>query len=401
MDRLTQAFRPDDGREVVRIVAGLLIAVGLLLVAFRRGTPDVFGDETSDFGLFLILAVAASFLYGMGILGRTLGGANRRWQALYTVIGMLIMPLALFQLVNVIDDTYDESLIAFFVFAGSAAACAFAWLIARVRFQLLLGAIYGAIAWLAFLDKALSDGLSSDLDTIRGLLLVYAVALVVLAVLVRRRTEVDPDAAFGELLTGAGIAALIAYALAPVAVLEDLGSSAAFGDVPTLEPGQDAIWDVLTLLTGIGLILFGIGVGLRAQVYVGGAMLALFILSAGLDIDDPTPEGKIVGWPLLLCVLGAGAFLLSLVPRERFPQSAALGGWFHGGDDSRDGHDHPAPRPAPAATTTAPPPPPEPPTEVDPPPMGPPPTAPPTQRIDPEPPTEPSDERPPRLPPGA
>ena len=111
MDRLTEGLRPNDAREVVRIVAGILIAVGMVIVAVRRDSPDYFEDTTSNFGLFVIFGLPAVFLYGAGVLGRTLGGYERRWQALYTVLGVLLLPVALFFLIQAIDASYDLSLI--------------------------------------------------------------------------------------------------------------------------------------------------------------------------------------------------------------------------------------------------------------------------------------------------
>lgn len=370
MNRLIEGFRPDDGREVVRVVAGILIAVGCLLLAYRRGTSDYFEDQTSNFGLFVIFAAPAGFLYGAGILGRTLGGFDRRWQALYTVTGMILMPIALFYLAATIDSGYDETLVAIFVFSASAAACVVAWLIASVRFQLLLGALYAAFAWLAFLDQALSDGLDSDLSTVRALLLVFAGALIVAAFVVRGRARVEPEAAFGELLTGAGLAALIAYSLGPLVALTALSISTSFGPTPDevgfVSQRQDMIWDVLTLLTGAGLIVFGLGRGLRGPVYVGVLMVLLFTMSVGLDLDDATPEGKVVGWPLLLCVLGAGTFLVSMLPAERFPSALGLGRWFEGARDPEPAavevdpteRQPPPPLPPPTGSVGEPPPPP-------------------------------------------
>lgn len=335
MNRLVEGFRPDDGRDVLRIVAGILVGLGLLIAAFRRGTPELFGDRIGDFGLFLILAAAAVFLYGAGLLGRRLAGTSRRWQALYTVMGALILPLALAQLIDTIDDGFDESWAAIIVFGISAAACVAAWLLAAVRFQLLLASLYGAFAFLAFLDKVLSGGLESDLDTIRWLLLLLAAALLVAAFVVRRRTRVDPYAAFSDLLTGAGLVALIAFSLGPIVSLVVLSFFGAFpdagaGDFVSEVGGQDTIWDVLTLLVGTVFVLFGLGQGLRGPVYVGGAMLVVFTFSVGLDLDDPSPEGKLVGWPLLICLIGAALFAASLLPGVRLPLGGAAGGWFDG-----------------------------------------------------------------------
>ncbi len=336
MSRLREALRPDDGREAIRSVAGLLIAVGLLLVAIRGGSAGPFPDPFGEPALLLVYALAAGLLYGMGIAGRLLAGRDRRWQALYTVLGALILPLALFQLATVIDAGYDRSLVAIFVFAACAAAALIAWRVAAVRFQLLLGAVYFALSWVALVNEALPEGVGVDLDAARVLILLLAGALALLAAAVRRRAPIEPEAAYVDLLTGAGVAALIALSLGVVATLatrfvSSLGPLAAFliGPVPGSQTGQSWIWDLLTLLIGIALVLFGLGRGLRGPVYVGGAALAVFLLSVGFDLDDPSPEGTLAGWPLLICAAGVALLALS------FAREGAVGAWlghrFQGG----------------------------------------------------------------------
>ena len=369
MKRVIDGLDRDDAKDAIRAVAGLLIAVGFLLVAVRRGSPEVFGDGTSHFGLFVIFGVAAAFLYGTGMAGRVLGRVPRRWQGLYTVAGVILLPAALFELAAAIDTSYDGSLVTLLVFAVCAAAAAAAWLLAAVRFQLLIAALYAGIAWIAFVDKAF-DG--PDLDTTRALLLLFAAAIAAVAVLVGRRATVQPDPAAGDLLTAAGLIALIALALAPVGALIIGQAVSVFGLQGTqtaLASDQSLIWDLLTIVLGVVLVVFGLGRGLRGPVYVGALLLALFVFSAGLDLDDTSPEGKLVGWPLILCLLGAVLFLVSLAPRERLGPAGSLDRWF----DGEAGHDddrHAPAADAPTQVVAVPPPADEPPAP-DPPPQGP------------------------------
>jgi hypothetical protein len=46
-------------------------------------------------------------------------------------------------------------------------------------------------------------------------------------------------------------------------------------------------------------------------VYVGAIGLLLFLLIAGQDLNDDSPEPKVVGWPLLLLIGGGLAILAS------------------------------------------------------------------------------------------
>ena len=340
MGRIAEGLRADDAKDAVRVIAGVLVAIGLLLVAIRRGSPEIFGEDLGATGLFLVLAAATAFLYGFGVLSSRLGGTPRRWQAFYTVAGALFLPLALFQFAAAVDPTYDESLAAFFIFSICAAASVGTWMLAAVRYQLLLASLYAGFAWLALLDKAITE---PDFDTTRGLLLLFAGAIVGAAVVLRRRAVVEADAAFGDMLTGAGLIALLALALAPLGSLVGRTASAVaipFSDSP--EPAQTMIQqsaarDVITLVIGIALVLYGLGRGLRGQVYVGVLTLSLFTFSVGLDLDDATPEGSIVGWPLLLCLLGAGLFVLSLGSRGGLGPASILGGWFAGEGEAHAG----------------------------------------------------------------
>jgi hypothetical protein len=46
---------------------------------------------------------------------------------------------------------------------------------------------------------------------------------------------------------------------------------------------------------------------------LGAVGLALFTLSVGFDVDDSSPAGHVDGWALIVLLLGAAAFLASLV----------------------------------------------------------------------------------------
>ena len=369
MEKLADALRPNDAREVVRVVGGILIGIGMLLVAFRYlGRASFLEKEPNKFVTFLIFALPAVFLYGVGILGRALGSSDRRWQALYDVFGALLLPLALSTLVNLIDETPDETLMAMLIFAACSAACVFSWMFANVRFQLLLGSVYAAIAWFAFLDKVLSDGLDNrEFTTIRALLLVFAGILVVAAFVVRRRGGPEPEEAFGELLVGAGITTLFAFILGPAE------ATSAIFETGT-DSRQEMVWDVLNLIVATGLVVFGIGRGLRGPVYVGALLFTVFLFSVGLDLDDETPldlgeedaSSQVLGWPLLVCILGAAAFIWSLIP-GKFPPALGLGGMFQGGREPTP-EDPEAPTAVAPMTSESPAPPPA--TQEQPPPPG-------------------------------
>ena len=61
----------------LRTLAGVLIGVGFLTVALRRGSPAVFGDEWGAGALFLTAAIPCALLLGLGLIARR-AGARRR-----------------------------------------------------------------------------------------------------------------------------------------------------------------------------------------------------------------------------------------------------------------------------------------------------------------------------------
>ena len=96
---MRELLAPDDTRDALRKLGGLLFGIGMLMVFLRKG-----GDY-SDFVVFLILAIPAVFLYGEGVLSDRWSGTIRPWQAVYSVFGLIFVPLALFQLVELLNGS--------------------------------------------------------------------------------------------------------------------------------------------------------------------------------------------------------------------------------------------------------------------------------------------------------
>ncbi len=147
------------------------------------------------------------------------------------------------------------------------------------------------------------------------------------------------------------------------------------------------LWDTVLLVGSLALIVAGTRFDARGPGYVGAFGLLLFILIAGFDLDDVTPEPSVLGWPLLLLAAGAVATAVSLVPgiplgprrREEAPGQATTAGHepASGGatavHEPPPGQAPPPPHEPPPGRGTAPH---EPPPEREPPP-GPPPASPP------------------------
>jgi hypothetical protein len=316
---MNEQLRPDDTRDALRKIGGLLLALAALMIFIRKGNePDAWGD----FPLFLLLAAPACFFYGGGVLTARATGGLRPWQAVYSVIGLIFVPFALFQFVQLVDGDTGSSLNAFWIFGVTAALAFYAGAVAGIRFQLLAGSIALIVSWSALWNEILSDGISAEFGIYRGLLGILSIILLAGALYLWRT---GPDSRVtgtgveyagdqrlwkaSELLTGAGISAVLGCSLGISSVLQ-FASPFGFTEFTVVETAKG--WDILLLLISLGLVGIGSTIGVRGPVYIGGIGLFLFLLIVGLDLDDDTPEPTNFGvWPIVLLVLGGLGVLLS------------------------------------------------------------------------------------------
>jgi len=304
---MTDALKPDDTRDGLRKLGGLLLAAGAFMIFIRKSGST---DDWGSFPLFLVLAIPAAFFYGGGVLTVGETGGLRSWQAVFSVLGIIMVPFALLQFIDLVGGTPGTALNTFWVFGVTAALAAYAGIVAGIRFQLLAAAIAVIISWTGLWSKIL-DGLGDDIGVYRGLLGILAILLIVAGVAVWRATDDDEEGVrrFSELFTGAGIAAVLACSF---------GITSITGLIPVPVPGFQAIetnlfWDVLLLAISLGLIGVGSLIGTRGPVYVGAIGLILFLLIVGLDLNDETPDPTNLGvWPIILVLGGGGLLAASL-----------------------------------------------------------------------------------------
>jgi hypothetical protein len=313
---MNEPYKPDDTRDLLREIGGLLLGLAVVMIYIRKGSfiPGN-PDKWASFPMFLILGLAAVYLYG-GILTRTYSGGLRPWQAVHSVFGLVLVALALRQLVDMLGGTPSADLNTFWVFAVIAGGAFYAGFTAGVRVQILLGAIAVIISWSALWDKLLPDaGITAHWGVYRGLLGLLAIGLLAAALYVWRTnpggeevadSATEPGGDLGlwkasELVTGAGIAAVIACSLGITALgnLNPLGTG-----TPPIQTSN--LWDVLLLLVSLGLVGIGAQIGTRGPVYLGGIGLVLFLVIVGLDLNSTPPHPfKFGGWPWVLLILGA------------------------------------------------------------------------------------------------
>jgi hypothetical protein len=316
---MNEQLRPDDTRDALRKIGGLLLALAALMIFIRKSME---GDRWGDFPLFLLLAAPAVFFYGGGVFTarQTLG--LRPWQAVYSVLGLVFVPPALLQFIELIDGDPGSSLNIFWVFGVTAALAFYAGAVAGIRFHLLAGSIALIVSWSALWNELISGGIAAEFGIYRGLLGILSIILLAGAIYLWRTgpdtrvrgTALEPagDARLwkaSELLTGAGIAAVLGCSLGISSLLQ-FAIPFSFTEVTVIETAKH--WDVLLLLVSLGLVGIGTTIGVRGPVYIGAIGLFVFLLIVGLDLDDDTPEpGNFGVWPIILLVLGGLGVLLS------------------------------------------------------------------------------------------
>jgi hypothetical protein len=311
---MNDLFEPDDTRDSLRKIGGLLIGLAAAMIYIRKGPfLTVNPSQWAAFPMFLVLAIPAALLYG-GVLTKPGTGALRPWQVVHSVVGLILIVLALRQFIYVVGGTPSTDLNLFWVFGVTAVLAFYAGTVAGVRVQLLFGSIALIVSWSALWDKILSGGISANWGIYRGLLGILAIGLLAGALYLWRNnpggdegaaTATAPSGDLGlwkasELVTGAGIAAVIACSLGITALgnLNPLGTG-----TPPIETTN--LWDILLLLVSLGLVGIGSQIGTRGPVYVGGIGLILFLVIAGLDLNSTPPHPFKLGiWPWALLGLG-------------------------------------------------------------------------------------------------
>jgi hypothetical protein len=292
---------------VLRSIAGLFVGIAFFVVVIRRDNGAVFGSEWGAGAIFACLAIPCILLLSAGLLSPR-GAEAAPWQTVCVVFGLIFLPFALGQLVDWIGSPGDagNSINIAWIFALTAAKALYAGAFGRVRYALFLASLAIIVAWLALWDEIVSGGLAEHITTVRWLLILVAIGLAGLALLAPGRTS--------EIVTGATLAAVGAGAISALAI---------YGQNPFVTvPHADAsfFWTLELLVVAVIAILYGAGGGVRGPVYAGALGLVLFVVIVGLDLAHPdSPDGTLLGWPIVLLIIGLGAYFASFAPVRRRP----------------------------------------------------------------------------------
>jgi hypothetical protein len=297
------------GMWILRLVGGLAIGVGGLVLAARKLGVVPGTEGWSEGAVLLALLVPFAVLFGVGIAQRR--EVAEPWRATFLVFATILVPFVGFQLLDVLGGSADDSLHSVWIFGLMAAVGAAGALLGGALQAGGFGALGLLVAWVAFWDEVLGDPSG---DTVRWLLVAIA-AIYVAASLAFQRLGIRQGAG---LVTAAGLAT--GYA----GILGELGPLGLAGPLPvpgptarTVEAADPALfWDAFLLVTSMALVAFSARTGRRGPGLVGGAGLAAFVVTTGAQIGDALgggAEGDLAGWPLVLLLGGALAVLASYV----------------------------------------------------------------------------------------
>ena len=282
-----------DRSDWLRLIGGMMFAAGALVLLIRKGS------DWSDWATFAGLLIPAVILLGLAFLGRV-PGERQGWKAAFLVFGTLLLLSALLQLVNAAGGhARGWNLVWTFGLAGAVAVATSFTL--RTPFQMLLGAIFGIVAWIALWSKILSH---PQPETFQWLLVVLAVIYFVIALVLARGGR--PQGL--DLITAAALAAVLAAAFTFAGLAPRFSGVSAASALPSGVPKPSQGWNIFLLVVSLLSISFGSRGPTRGPSYVGALGLGAFIALVGTDVVHRLSGGGgggVAGWPLILLIGGA------------------------------------------------------------------------------------------------
>jgi hypothetical protein len=312
---MAQAIQPDARGDWLRMLGGVLFALGAVVLFARKG------DDWAAFPLLIAVAVPCAIVFGLGALGALASGEIARWHAVLMVTGVLLSVLAFGQLWDTVGVNTDTSGFGFLIFACVAGLAAFASFGVGAAYQALLAAVAGIGAWVFFFDMILDE---PGATAFRWLMLLLCLVYAGLAFALRDREA--PQAP--EFVTAAGIAAVSVGLIGVLAGAGPVLGTLFFGGTPAEGEGQSFIWDLWLLLASLGLVAYGAVARARGPAYVGFVGLLAFVILQGAEvsalIEGEEPDGSFVGWPLILLLVGAAGLAAGAIGRRPPPAGARV-----------------------------------------------------------------------------
>lgn len=307
---MAQAFQPDPRGDWLRMLGGVLLALGAAVLYVRKA------EDWAAFPLLIVVAVPCVVVFGLGAMAALATGAVARWHAVLMVAGVLLSVLAFGQLWDTIGINTGSAGFGFLVAAAVGGLAAFASFRVGAAYQALLAALAGIAAWLFLFEMILDDPGGT---AFRWLLLILCAVYAAVAFALRGRDA--PQAP--ELVTAAGIAGVLAGVTGVADGAGDAIGALIFGAPPPGDGGQGFVWDLFLLLFSLALVAYGAAAHVRGPAYVGFAGLLAFLVLQGAELNavlaGDEPDGSFVGWPLVLILLGGAALAAGAIGRRPPP----------------------------------------------------------------------------------
>jgi hypothetical protein len=298
-------LRPHPHRGDIVAAAVVLLTLFVLVATFRMADDWSSGVRLIVSGVAFALVAAMVFQPGSG------DETPRPYESVLYVASFL---LGLITLINLADVLGSEGGSGTFVWVGLLLIAYCAWFV-RERdsaIMTLLAALTGVVVVLALIDLIFSP---DSVTTFKWILFACAIVLTLVAVSqrdARRRHAVSLVDATGLTVIGLGVLVIVDQV---IGLLGGVLGGAFGGEGVALAGGPNG-WELVLLLFGLGLIGYGAIDRERVPQFLGVIVLTLYLFEA----FQPGGDGPtLVGWPLLLLVIGGALLAVGLRPRQDLP----------------------------------------------------------------------------------
>jgi hypothetical protein len=297
VERALAAVRPHPHRGDLIAAAAVPLALGVLMTEVRF--DGVWGRGV----LFVLALLATALVLGMGLLAPLEEPRPRAYQTVLLVAGLALLALTIVRLAQMLgeDSPFAASGTVTWMTTLFAAVAAVAAWHRRSPICALIEFVAGGIALLAFVQWVFDP---RGPNTSRWLLLVLI--LVYAAAHVRLRDHWPRHAVHA--VNAAGVAAIV------------LGASYLGGiSVPVRLAGGGHAgtgWELVLLAVGVALVAYAAVDREPGPGYLGFVVLVLFVVLAG---PPSTSGASLIGWPILLLLLGGAGVAAGLRPRRDLP----------------------------------------------------------------------------------
>jgi hypothetical protein len=316
--RVLDAVRPHPHRGDLIAAAAVPLTVAVAMINVR------FGGTWRDEVLLVMTVLGFLLVFGMGLLAPLEEESPRAYQTVLLIAGLTLLAVMLLRLAEVlgVESPLTASGTVTWMATLLAAAAAYpAWSL-RSPICALVEFIAGGIALLAFVDWVFDP---KGADTDRWILLLLIVAYI--GTHLRWRERRPRHAVHGINAAGiAGVALAVSFVSFASIGLEGAyfndsqgapASPQTFSFFPFIALNRpSAGWSLVLVAVGFGLIAYAAVDREPGPGYLGFLVLILFALSAG----QPARGGaSLIGWPIVLLLIGGAGLATGLRPRRDLP----------------------------------------------------------------------------------